>query len=241
MAPNRIAVLLASVLLTAQAAKPEPSMEELTRRLRSDDQDVRVDALVAIGTRGAVAAPAIPAIVEMLRRVGSFERSARYACDIFRNVGLAAAPALPVLVEFSTQQSGIDSELVRCKEDLVQSAGPAILPQTMAAIARVARGYWSPDRDAGDMAFFVTENARAGFAGPVRAFGPTAIKYLEAGLGDRDPFVRAEAAGFIEYLDLPVGKRLLPALRSALKRERHAYPRSGMQWVIDRLEERPLK
>jgi hypothetical protein len=246
MTLGRLSVALVSVLVMGQTAKPVPSVGDLTRDLRAADENVRLAALRNLLDRGAGAAPAVPGLVSMLERLGRQDGTALdFACDILQNVGLAAAPALPVLVRFSNETFPANNQVIYCKENIAKAAGPAILPHVLRATAQAARGLWRADFDSPSGFITMRESrmfqAEEGFGGAARDFGPAALPYLETGLRDRDPFIRAQAAAFVEWLDLPAGKPALPALRAALGSERHPWPRLEMQWVIDRLEERPIK
>src|SRR5687768_10656532 len=106
--------VLAAVVLTIAAAgvasADERSVPALIRDLRSENDRVRFDALVELQQRGPAAAPAVPAIIQLLTRVGwdSWRRESgesHAAFTVLRGVGPPAKAALPLLVHFM-----VDSE-----------------------------------------------------------------------------------------------------------------------------------
>jgi len=127
--------------------------------------------------------------------------------------------------------------VIFCAESIMEHVGVEKMPDVIRATVPEARRRDSHD---GPSTAEWTNMPRVVFAHAVRRWGASVIPYVERGLRDTDPYVRAEAAAV--FCDLEDNAAtLLPILKAALIRERSAWPRYQIQFAIDYLESREKK
>jgi len=207
----------------------------LSRQVGSTDPAVRDTALRDLKEIGADAAPAVPAVLRVLRE-GAWQSGSTMtlACDVLRLSPSRSRETVSLLVhllvEAEADRSG--ESVHNCVEAIAADLGPSLIPAAVAATALEAKAWWKEFGGDVPSMFDSMALARASFGRPLTTLGARALPGVRAALADRDSFVRAEAAAFLAQLG-DVARPALPALTTALTRERSHWPRHEMQTAID--------
>jgi hypothetical protein len=156
----------------------------------------RIFALEQLGSIGAAAADAVPALAEALTDQNEYVR--QHAADALGRIGPAAADAVPALVE---ALKGANAVVRQHAADALRRVGPA------AADAVPALAEALNDRIA-----YVRPRAAAALKG----IGRAAVPALAEALKDQNTDVRQHAAGALTGIG-PAAADAVPALTEALK------------------------
>ncbi|RPH58218.1 MAG: hypothetical protein EHM89_12750 [Acidobacteria bacterium] len=233
-------ILLASLALSV--SQRDAPLDVAIRQLRDPKEDIRATALLGITDRGkAAASAAAPAVIDMMRTYGWRGRDFDYGCDVLAAAPERALVALPLLAHYSVEalEDRNNPVVTFCVQGIMEHVGVEKMPEVIRATVPEARRWWR-DSHHGPSTAEKTNMARVVFAQAVRRWGASVIPYVERGLRDSDPYVRAEAAAVFYDLE-DNAATLLPILKAALIRERSAWPRYQIQFAIDYLESREKK
>jgi len=237
------AVLAAVVTATLCLPQADASLKELIRQAGDPNENTRTTALLAIRDRGpAAATEAVPGAIDAMRRYGwRASMGFRAACDVLQAAPDGALAALPLLAHYSVEalEDRNNPVVTFCVQGIMEHLGVEKMPEVIRATVPEARRWWR-DSHHGPSTAEKTNMARVVFAQAVRRWGASVIPYVERGLRDTDPYVRAEAAAVSDNLE-DNAATLLPILKAALIRERSAWPRYQTQFAIDYLESREKK
>jgi len=127
-----------------------------------------------------------------------------------------------------------------CVQGIMEHLGVEKMPEVLRATVPEARRWWRDSHD-GPSTAEKTNMARKVFAEAILRWGPSVIPYVEKGLRDADPHVRAEAAAAVSQNVRDETGTLLRILKAALTRERSPWPRYEIERAIRYLESQAKK
>lgn len=228
-----IGALLAMSCASGAIASQPPDVAALIRALSSPVDETRIAALESLGKIGAASAPALPAVIKMMSRYGWNATELPLACN-FLKMQARAAEAFPLLTDWMIASEG-ELHVFVCLEGAARAAGPAGVMQALRSSARVAKESLAQVKNNPDAMFDTTATTRRAYDRPFHEFGAEGLAELERALSDRDPYIRAEAAGFLAF---GYGPSVPPSLQRALKMETNAWARHEIAAAIARYPQR---
>jgi hypothetical protein len=234
MVRNGIGVLFVTVGCIAPSA--QPGADPIAGQLASTNAEVRIEALrKLLGQRDATET-LTHAVLSMMEKTGWRATEAPLACEFLAGSPARAVLALPLLTEWMVASNGSDQVVFVCAENAARAAGPAGLPNGLRAAASVANRSLRDLKGDVDAMFDTMATARRAFTRPLLEHGAAAVTALEASLQDSDPYVRAEAAGFLALMG-NAARQSEPALRRALETERTPWPAHEMRAALAALRQ----
>lgn len=196
--------------------------------LRGSDPDVVTRTLAHLRVHDKEAAPAVPALTELLADRGQPSDVRHGAAFLLGRVGTAAEPAVPVLIDVLRNEPFDLAELAQCALDatnrhaaaslLLLIRKPATRREAEIEASRMRRGRYGGDRPVASRQELHRLAARLNRAPAVvataaAAFGPDPLPALTAALGNEDADVRLVAVMGLWHVATPeAAAALVPAL-----------------------------
>jgi HEAT repeat protein len=206
--------LLGLLVLLVFAAGAAANVDDLIKKLKSKDSDVRREAASSLSELGKDAKPAAKALTAALKDSDRFVR--RYAAQALGKIGPDAKDSVPALARLLND----DAQPVReAAVKALGQMGPAGVPALSKALPTASSD--------------VQEHAITALAGG----GAEALPALAGAIKNRkmDASLRRKAVAAVIALDTPTARKALPALSEAVKDAR-AGGREGQQLRIDSIK-----
>jgi len=166
----------------------------------------------------------------MMALVGWQSTEVPLACDFLAGSSDRAELAFRIFTNWMIASEG-DQAVFLCTEKAAKAAGVNGLKGALVATAAVAKRRCPLADSNVDAMFDTMAIARRAFTRPLLDLGSIAVSALDDSLGDPDPFVRAEAAGFLALMG-PAASASEPALRRALQTESSPWAAHEMRATL---------